>query len=121
MPQIDLMRAAGETVQDNEHGTGVLRAHLSELLLGEVPRSRRQGGVGFLGRLDDEVDGEAAVELDPVGLEDAPLVVDGRPVGLGRRPHGLQVPVEEQRVEIARRHSVPAYLEEIGRLPIPCL
>lgn len=121
MSQIHLMRASGQAMQDHEHGTGVVRAHVRELLFAKIRRPRRQGLIGVRGGLRHEVHGEGPVELGVVGLEYAPLVVDGRAVSLGRRPYRLQVPVEEQRVEIARRHRVPAYLEEARRLALHVL
>lgn len=119
--QIHLMRASSEAMQDHEHGTGVVRAHARELLLAEIRRPRRQGLVRVRGGLRHEVHGEAPPELGVVDLEYAPLVVDGRAVSLGRRPYRLHVPIEEQRVEMARRHRVPAYLEEARRLALHVL
>lgn len=109
MPQVDLVRPARQPMQDDQHGPVVIGAQSRELVLAEVDGPRRQGLVDRLlllrGRLDDEVDGEAPVELPVVGVEDPPLVVDGRGAQGHLRPHRLRVPVEDQRVEAARRHG----------------
>lgn len=69
MSQIHLVRATGEAVQDHEHGAGVVRAHVRELLFAKIRGPRRQGRVGVRGGLRHEIHGEAALELGVAGLE----------------------------------------------------
>lgn len=99
-------------MQDHEHGPRVGGSHIREFLFAEIRGPRRQGLVGVRRGLRDKVDGEGPLELDVVGLEDAPLVVHVRAVLGGRGPYRLQMSVEEQRVELAGRDRVATHLEK---------
>lgn len=65
-----------------------------------------------------EVDGEGARVVGVVGGEDLAAVVDGGRAFGGGRPAGLEVPVEEERVELAGGRGLLDELEEVGGVAV---
>ena len=91
LPQIDLVRAAREPMQDHEHGFAVVRGHSPELLVGKVDCLSWQRLIRLFKRFDREVDCEDALVGRVVSVENLAAVEDRRAARLDRRPHGLQV------------------------------
>jgi len=98
MAQIELMRAAAETVEDDEHRPGILRANVLEFLFGEKSCPWGKVWVVFIIWRCDEVNGKGASIYRVLVLEEFTLVVDGHRLAFKNRPHGLEVAVEEKRI-----------------------
>ena len=101
----DLVRATRQTVEHDQHGPGVVGANLGEGVVGEVGGPRGQRVVDILVRLRREVDGKGALVRLVVGVKDLSAVVDWRAVLPDGSPHGLDIAIEEERVELARRST----------------
>lgn len=114
MPKVDLVGASGESMEHYEHGPAVVGAHLGELVVGKVGRPRGKRLVDILVEVDGEVDGKGARVSPVVGVEYLPAVVYGRAVLLDGSPHGLEMAVEQQRVELAWRNARFADLHQVG-------
>lgn len=133
MPEVSLVRPAGQTVQaDEERFTVVVvgAAERSELGVCEVGCARREIivshsdwiiskalivrkiafnislRVGWRGSCGYKVDGEVAFEGVERSGESAAFVVDWRTVEFHRCPEGLQVTIGQEGIEVAGRHSV---------------
>ena len=103
-------------MQNYKHGaTAVLRPHLFPFLVGEVGGTRWEGPVRRLQLLmNNKVDGKSAVVYLVVSVKDLAPPVYLRPLGLCYRPHGLEMTVEKQRVELAGRHRSLDHPEQVG-------
>lgn len=97
-----------------EHWSIIERPDTVELFIGEVRCARGQRSVCILIGRDDKVDGKAAGVGRVRGFEHMALVVDGEVLGFYRRPYGLQVAVEEERVEVTWGRCGLADFEEVG-------
>jgi hypothetical protein len=118
MAQVDLVRPSGQAMQDDKHGLVIIGWQSRKLLIGVVGGTARQVRVVALKWLSGKVDGEAALVDAVVRLEQLAAVVDLGAIWLGGRPEGLQVAVEEQGVQVARRHGLFAHFEQIRLLAI---
>lgn len=114
MPEVDLVRAARQAMEDDEHGPVVIGADLGEIFVGEVGSPRRERFIHVRVWVYHKVDGKGARVSLVVGVEYLSAVVDGRAVFLDGGPHGLRMAIEEQRIELARRYCRFAHLQQIG-------
>lgn len=96
MPEIDLVGAAAEAVERDEHWLGVVGADVGEFIFRVVSRAWREGVVGFRGSgICYKVYGEGTGEVGICGVEDAAFVDDWRSGGFYHCPCCLEMAVEE--------------------------
>jgi hypothetical protein len=129
MSEIDLVRPTTEAMQSNKQRLLIFRPNALKLLIRKIrsprwePRMSNPAwilsqalvlrssicslGARVLERWRySKVYGEVAWETLIFLFDNAAFVVDGRSALVGGRPEGLQVTVEEERVEIAFRNDV---------------
>ena len=104
MPEIDLMRAAAQSMQSNQHRLCVVTANVRKLIPSEIGRAGREARIFCWCLLvGHKIYGERASKSRIIRLEDLTLIHDRRSSGLDSCPGSMEMAIEEQGIQFAGR------------------
>lgn len=101
-------------METDEHGSAVVRPDVGEVVFREVSGSGRKGFVFILVGLNDEVDGIGSMIRLVICVKHFSAVVDLGPVFLDSSPHGLDVAIEQEGVQLARGSGSLADIQQVS-------